>query len=119
MGSMIRPVCAKCEAEFEVLFLGGTNNNGQKECAVPVICDNCGTIKTDNILKPEHNCKKCGNPILYAGNVTNKETRASVFTWMLTVDFDNPSYYVLKSNFYRCPRCHTKNLSFETAGCWD
>lgn len=116
---MIRPTCAKCNSDFEALYLGGGFAGKEKQCSVPVICDHCGTIKTDNILKPISVCNTCGNPILHAGMVTNKENRTSVFTWMLTVDFDNPSYYVLKSNFYRCPRCHTRNLSFETAGCWD
>lgn len=116
---MIRPTCAKCNAQFETIYLGGEPRDREKECAVPVICYNCGTIKTDNIHKPSGLCETCGEKLTYAGQVTQKEVRASVFTWRLSIDYENPRFYVLKSNFYRCPKCNTRNLSFETAGCWD
>ncbi len=114
---MIRPTCAKCSADFEVLYLGGGPEDRGKECAVPVICEHCGIIETDNILKPVNTCSRCGKSLVYAGQVTQKEIRTCVFTWRLSIE--DPRFYVLKSNFYRCPKCHTKNLSFETAGCWD
>ncbi|HLN52444.1 MAG TPA: hypothetical protein VK212_01975 [Lentimicrobium sp.] len=119
MGSMIRPLCAKCGADFEALYLGGGSPGEIRACSVPVICDHCGTIITDNILNPQNVCGKCGNPLVYAGKITNKDTRTCVFTWMLSIDFSDPRFYVLKSNFYRCPKCHTRNLSFATEGCWD
>lgn len=119
MGSMIRPVCAKCDFEFDVLFLGSGMTQGEKECAVPVICDTCGYIKTDDILNPHEHCEKCGNQLVYAGAIKPKNEKLSVFSWRLSLDYQNESFYVLTSKSYKCPICHTKNLSFSTAGCWD
>lgn len=119
MGSMIRPVCAKCESEFEVLFLGSGLSLTEKECAVPVICDTCGYVGTDNILNPRMTCDACNNPLVYTGDIKPKDDKISVFSWRLSLDYMNERFYVLKSKMYQCPKCHTKNLNFSTAGCWD
>ncbi|HLO91322.1 MAG TPA: hypothetical protein VK172_09170 [Lentimicrobium sp.] len=117
MGSKIRPNCMNCEAEFEVIYLGILFNDDHN-CYAPVICDNCGTIVTDNILEPRNTCKECSKPLVYAGSLTTKETFISVFTCRLSKDLITKRFYVLKSNLYKCPRCHTRNLSFATEGCW-
>lgn len=116
---MIRPVCAKCDFEFDLLFLGSGMTQVEKECSVPVICDTCGYVKTDNILSPKNTCEKCGNPLIYVGEIKAKSNKISVFSWRLSLDYMNERFYVLSSKIYKCPKCHSKNLSFSTAGCWD
>lgn len=106
-----------CDAEFDVIYLGKLFQDGEN-CYAPVICDHCGTITTDNILSPRKTCRQCNNPLVYAGTLTEKETFLSVFTCRLGKDLITKRFYVLKSNLYKCPHCHTKNLSFATEGCW-